>query len=218
MLTSQTRWLLLQAGRRSIDIWLRAGHMSRPGLGSDARVAYDRLADKATWPEQQSLRPHLALWVLPAAAIYTTLKEDGLATEEAVDVVTRATTAFAGVKRVTYWTLLSSGPGRRLFIRFFEPAVRPFFPSPGWEWTSVERSSQRVALDITRCYWLDTLRQLDAAPAIAAFCAVDKLVFTDMCPQLRFSRSGTLGTGATRCDFCVELVQPERTPAASIPR
>ena len=214
MLTSQTRSLLLRAGRCSIDPWLRAARLSESGLGSDARVVYDRMVDKVPWPDQQVNRAYLVFIILPWAALYTVLRERGRTEQEAVETVTRAALAGAAVERMATGLLLRTAPGRRLFLRGV-PHLAFVFPAPAWEY-AVERSEKRVAFDVTRCYALETFRRLDAAPATVAVCADDDYVFADLCPQLRFSRTGTLARGAPRCDFCWELVQPERKSERSI--
>lgn len=216
MLTRQARSLsslLLRAGRCSIDLWLHAARLSESGLGSDARVAYDRMAEKAPWPAQQANRAILVFIVLPWAALYTALRERGWTEQEAVETVTRAALAGAALERMATGLLLRTAPGRRLFMRGV-PHLVGLFLGPAWELTWVERSENRVAFDITRCYALDALRLLDAAPVAVAVCADDDYVFAHLCPHLRFSRTGTLAMGAPRCDFCWELVQPERTQAA----
>lgn len=191
--------------------------MSQPDLRSAARVAYDRMADEAAWPDQQALRLHLALLVLPGAAVFTALREDGRTTEEAVAAVTRAMLSVARVPSQAYRVLMRSERARHVYMRYLEPAVGGIFPSPGWEITWVERSPHRIAFDVTRCFTLDTLRGLDAAPVAPAYCAVDGAVNASLSPRLQWSRTGTLATGAPRCDFCFELVQPKRMPAQPRP-
>ena len=212
MLTGQTRLLLLTAGRCSIDLWLRAGRLSEPGLRSRTHASYDRMAEVAPWPDQHALRLHLALSVLPGAAVYTALREGGWSSKDAVDAVTRAMLAVSQVPNQAQRLLMLSDRGRRLFLRYLGPAVGAIFPAPGWRVTWVERSPQRIAFNITRCYTLDALRRLDAAPVATAYCAVDQAINASLSPRMRFSRTGTLAAGGSRCDFCFELVQPQRTP------
>ncbi len=126
----------------------------RTGLGSDARAAYDRLADEAPWPRQQTLRVQLALHVLPGAGVYTALRENGRTIEEAVDAVTGAILVLAKAERRPSRVMLASDLGCRLFIRYLEPAARAGFPPPGREMTLVERSPNLLAFDVTRCYIL----------------------------------------------------------------
>lgn len=154
--------------------------------------------------------------MLPGAAVYTALREGGWSSTDAVDAVTRAMLAVTNVPSQAQRVLMRSDRGRRLFLRYLEPAVGAIFPAPGWKMTWVERSPQRVAFDITRCYTLDVLHRLDAAPVAAAYCAVDQAINASLSPQMHFSRIGALATGSSRCDFCFELVQSK--PMTSKPR
>ena len=69
---------------------------------------------------------------------------------------------------------------------------------------------------MNRCFDLDMLRQLDAAPIAPAYCAVDDVLYRDLCPQLRWTRAGTFTTGSTHCDFCFEH-GAQRQPTARAP-
>ena len=80
-----------------------------------------------------------------------------------------------------------------------------------FEATWVERSATRMTVDVTRCYILDTLRLLNAAPATAAMCAHDSASYAGVCPKLRFARTARL-YGADRCDFCLEIIDTTPGP------
>lgn len=195
-----TRQLLLGAGRASLGMWTRKVPAADPSLRPQARAAFDELSGRVPWPSQPVLRLHLVFFVLPGAALYTALRDHGQTTREATQAVTATLTALAAPHRRRGQRLMRSEPGRRLFMRVASASLRAF-PAPGWQATWIERSPRRVAFDMTRCFDLDMLRQLDTDAIAPAYCAVDDILYTDLCPQLRFSRTGTLATGATRCDF-----------------
>lgn len=195
------RQLLLDAGRVSLALWVRDGHLAEPGLLPEARASYDRLARQLPWPEQMN-RAYLAFFVLPMAALYTSLRERGRTEQEAVDGVESASIGMAGPLRKTLALELRTERGRRRYLS----TVADMFPPPSWEATWVEQSEDRAAFDVTRCYILDSLRLLGAGPVAPAFCAFDAALHEGACSQLRFSRSGALATGADRCDFCIEIV------------
>ena len=198
-----TAWrrLLLHAGRASLGLWVRRGRMSEPGFAPEARAAYDRFARELPWPEKMN-RAYLVFFVLPMASLYTSLRERGWTEQDAADAVRSASIAIAGPLRRALGLELRTERGRRNYLR----TVADMFPSPAWEATWVERSEDRAAFDVTRCYILDSLRLLDAGPVAPAFCAFDAALHEGACPQLRFSRSGALAMGADRCDFCIEIV------------
>jgi len=190
----------LLAGRASLALWVRGGQMTEPGLAPEARAAYDRLAGRLPWPEQMN-RAYLAFFVLPMAALYTSLRERGWTEQAAADAVESASIAIARPLRIALALELRTERGRRSYLS----TVADMFPPPAWEATWVERSGNRAAFDVTRCYILDSLRLLGAGPVAPAFCAFDAALHEGASSQLRFSRSGALAMGADRCDFCIEI-------------
>lgn len=209
MKTTRTRSVLLKAGRVSIGSWLRAGDLTDPQVAQDVKTAYDRLADRVPWPTRTALQIHLAFSVLPGAALYTALLEHDRTTQTAAETVSAALTTMAAPHRRRVQLLTRYEPGRRLFMAVTRRSLWAF-PSPGWEATWVERSPRRVAFDMTRCFDLDMLRRLDAAAIAPAYCAVDDVLYADLCPQLKWERTGTLATGATHCDFCFQHIASQQ--------
>ncbi|MGB8384786.1 MAG: L-2-amino-thiazoline-4-carboxylic acid hydrolase [Dermatophilaceae bacterium] len=217
MLTSQTKGVLLQLGSPSLSLWVRAGGVSEPGLRADTQRTYRQLATRAPWPDQHVNRVILVFLVLPMAALYTVLRERGRTEQQALEVVTDAVGAVVvGPERRVIRMLVSTDLGRRLIVRAEASAAGALLAlgAPTWEATFIERSEHRMALDVTRCYIRDTLSQLDAAPAVVAMCSHDISAFADLSSQLRLSRTGTLGTGADRCDFCLEVLPAKPRRAA----
>ena len=205
MATSATRRLQLQAGRTSLWMWVLASGASTEGLRGETQRRYDQMAEEVPWPSAQVQRALLVWVVLPMAALYAVLRERGRTQQEAVDAVTRAVDVLlVTAERPAVGLLSRTGPGRQFLVQGTPIAIRVL--TPAFEGTWVERSRSRMAVDVTRCYILETLRRLDAGPATAAMCAHDSAAYAGVCPKLRFSRAGTLGTGADRCDFCLEIV------------
>jgi len=197
------RSALLHAGRSSIGVWLRHVPAADPLLLNEARRGFDRLSGQVPWPGPPVLRAHLAFSVLPGAAIYRAMRERGWDADAAADSVTHALAAMAAPRHRVLQRLTRRDRGRRLFMAAARRSLRAF-PPPGWQATWVERSASRVAFDMTRCFDLDMLRQLDAEAIAPAYCAVDDVLYADLCPELCWARSGTLATGAPRCDFRFE--------------
>ena len=135
MLTSQTRWLLLQAGRNSMWMWVPACGAPTDGLRGDAQRQYDRMADEAPWPREQVNRALLVWLVLPMAALYTALRERGRTEQQAVDAVTRAVNVLlVTAERPVVGLLSRTGPGRRFLVQgtpIAADALAPAFGEPG---------------------------------------------------------------------------------------
>jgi hypothetical protein len=149
-------------------VWLRAAHRDTPPLRQAARAAYDRHAARLPWPTHRILQVHQVFSVLPGAAVYTALTEHGDTSTDAARTVHRALTIMARPRARLFQRLTATEHGRRLFMTAATVASPRLFPDPGWHAHWRDRSPDRVALDMTRCYDLDMLRLLDAtaiAPA-----------------------------------------------------
>lgn len=206
-----SRGVLLGAGRASMNLWLRHLTPRDPTLRAPARTAYDEASQALPWPNHPVLQVHLAFSVLPGAALYRTLVARGHTSEAAASAVTRALTEMAQPRHAALKSQTRGPRGQRLFM-WIAGRSMVAFPSPGWETTWVQRTPHCVAFDMTRCFDLDMLRLLDATAIAPAYCAVDDVLYTDLCPQLRWQRTGTLATGAPRCDFRFEHLPTAGTP------
>lgn len=204
MLTSQTRTVLLRGGKAFLGRWVRGAGNVGPDVEACARVNYARLADDVAWPDEPTNRLVLAFFILPMASLYKALLEAGRAQSEAVDSVTQAVVSMVGIERGLTSLLVRSDLGRRLYLRSWRPQLRIYFPPPSWQVSLHENTGERVVFDVTRCYVVETLQALDAAEVAPAFCTYDEAMYEGLCPRLRFTRTGTLATGAARCDFCFE--------------
>jgi hypothetical protein len=199
----RSRGLLLAIGQASTRIWLRAAGVNGRHDRAEVTARFNRLASDVEWPTARRLRWHLALSVLPGAAMYHALREGGRSDAETVRLVTKALAAMARPRARAYGALSQSAAGRDLFMRAAGSGLRAF-PEPGWQARWVTRGPGLVAFDMTRCFDLDMLRRLDAGPIAPAYCAVDDVLYARLDPRLRFTRSATLATGGHRCDFCFE--------------
>lgn len=147
---------------------------------------FDLMAEEVPWPDQQFDRVTLAYLVLPMAALYTALRDRGRTEQDAVAAVTRALgVLLVRVERLMIGSLSRTRPGRRLLFEATSALSDALLAvtGPAWEATRVERSRNRMAVDVTRCYIVDTLRLLDAAPAAAALCANDTAAYEGVCPK-----------------------------------
>jgi len=212
-MTDVTRTLMLRAGRASLGIWLREGIVADPLLRQHSHASYDRLAGQVPWPVHPVLRLHLVFSVLPGAAFYTAMREQGWTEDAAADAVARTLTAMARPHRRLIQRLTRHESGRRLFMRVAAGGTPLAFPAPGWQTTWIDRSPTRVAFDMTRCFILDLLRRLEATAIAPAYCAVDNTLYDNLCPELCWARTGTLANGASHCDFRFE----HRTPTVGEP-
>jgi hypothetical protein len=79
--------------------------------------------------------------------------------------------------------------------------MRSSFPPQGWDTEWVEVSSQAVAFNLHRCFYVDVLTEYGAAELTPFYCRLDDLIYEDVSPHVRWDRTKTLGRGDDCCDF-----------------
>ena len=87
--------------------------------------------------------------------------------------------------------------------------TRLVYPPSGWQVEWLETSRQRIAFDMTGCYYLETLTQLGAGELTPVYCRVDDVLYEDLSPELSWHRTTLLATGGERCDFRFERLLRE---------
>ena len=145
---------------------------------------------------------HTDNYIFPAAAIYLTLKEaldEKMAYAVIEDAAIRSTTVagrkIAGMMRL---------PGMKsLFISVWGPLTKKMFgPDSGFKNVFYPKKKGEYRMDIVACPYNRYFTELDCPELTKIFCENDNRTYGNL-PGLEFRRSGTLGTGADRCDFYV---------------
>lgn len=149
-------------------------------------------------PKGQHL--HTDNYIFPAAAIYLTLKE-AMDEKEAYAVIENAAirnSAPVGKKLAKLMKL----PGMKsLFIRVWDPMTRKMFgPDNGFKNVFYPKKKGEFRMDVTSCPYCRYFTELGCPELTKIFCANDDRCYGNL-PGLEFKRTGTLGTGADRCDF-----------------
>ncbi len=158
------------------------------------------MARYADLPE--GLRPHTDARIFPSAAIYLTAKERvgekaarGFIEDAAVKLTGRYAKKLAGLMRV---------PGMpSLFIRIWDPLTRKIFgPNNGFKNVFHPKEKGAFRMDILACPYFRYFTELGCPELTRIFCENDDRVYGNL-PGIAFERTGTLGKGAQRCDFCI---------------
>ena len=69
-------------------------------------------------------------------------------------------------------------------------------------------SKDEVRFDINQCPYCKYLTEIGCPEIIHLSCEIDQWIYGNL-PGLEFSRTGTLGTGADKCDFCLRRKKHE---------
>lgn len=168
---------------------------------------YDALYARRVHFINRRLRWHLEERILPGLALYQTFLAEGLTKPAARDAVRDLLAAFVRDSRqFRLIRLIKRWLPPRLHYPLLRWAVRwqmrLVYPPAGWSLVCVEDSPRRIAFDVRRCLYLDTLRTRGAAELTGAFCDADDVLFAELPAAIVWERAHTLGRGDDRCDFC----------------
>jgi hypothetical protein len=160
------------------------------------------LIAEASMPENKALGSHLIENILPGLALYQVLLQEHDGNQSAalaeVDEAFRAETL---PKYRLLLTPLKVLPAPFRLFKFVFPQVMKQYPAEGWDIDYVENSDDKVAFNITRCFYLNSLTAYGAPELTAVFCKGDDMMAECFPPGIRFIRLHTLGRGDAMCDF-----------------
>lgn len=163
---------------------------------------YNELLHQRQLPDHPKLRWHLVENILPGLALYQVfLQENGNDRQAAlleVDEVFRSWTIH--INRPVMAPLKLLPDAYPLFLRVFDRRMQ-IYPREGWNFEFVEKSSNRVAFNNTRCFYLQNLTAYGAPELTPAFCKIDEVMAELFPPSIRFTRTMTLARGDAVCDF-----------------
>lgn len=161
-----------------------------------------KLRTTASVPQNPALRWHLMENILPGLALYQELLAENGGNQSAaladMDVALRAQTLAKNRFLLAPLAILPA-PFKIFKLGFAQMMKK--FPAEGWDLTYIENSDERVAFNMSRCFYLNTLAAYGAPELTAAFCKSDEVMAELFPPSIRFSRVHTLGRGDAVCDF-----------------
>ena len=214
MSAEPTKSVLLRLGRSALGSTVRSSGLTDGGLDIAARAVFDRMAADVEWPDQLANQIYLVEMVLPVAAFYRALREQGWHQPDAIRPVQHAFLATGDPQRRLFVLLMRTRLGARLFLRTLRPNWLGLTPPPANQWTVTRPAPSTVQIEVSRCYRLDAFRQLGTPEAAFIACYFEGYVM-DVSPHIRVTWRG-MATGAERCHHCFELLEPaNRHPVTS---
>ena len=136
------------------------------------------------------------------AALYMALKEAH--PEDALDIMDQGVRK-EGARVAGMLSAVLHLPGmKRLMLSVFARMLDSFFgEDAGFKSTKHCISKDKVHFDINQCPYCKYLTEIGCPEIIRFSCDVDEYIYGNL-PGLEFTRTGTLGTGASCCDFCLK--------------
>ena len=148
---------------------------------------------------------HLENKILPAAAIYLTLKEK-TGQQEAYRIMEESTYRTAENIGKKLAKLMRVPGMRSLFMKVWDPLTRKMFgEKSGFRNVFYPKTKNEYRMDVTSCPYFRYFSELGCPELTAISCGSDDRVYGNL-PGIRFERTTTLGRGGERCDFCIRKV------------
>ena len=153
----------------------------------------------------KGMHVHTDNYIFPAAAVYLAIKEE-LGREAAFSVIETASIKASTDAGKALAEVLKFPGMPRLFIRVWDPMIRRVFGTAnGFRNVFYPKEKNRYRTDIIACPYCRFFTELGCPELTKIFCENDNRVYGNL-PGIVFERTGTLGTGADKCDFCVRRV------------
>lgn len=143
--------------------------------------------------------------ILPSAAIYLTAKE-AIGAEKAYRVIEDAAIRGCAEIEKKLQKVMRLPGMQSLFVKAWDPMTKKLFGAGnGFQNVFYPKKKGEYRMDITSCPYCRTFTELGCPELTKIFCENDERIYGRL-PGLKFERTGTLGKGAERCDFCLRKV------------
>ena len=143
---------------------------------------------------------HTDNYIFPSAAIYLTLKKTA-SQEDAYSAIENAAIEHSTETGKKIASMLKLPGMKSLFIKIWNPLAKKLFgPNSGFKNVFYPNKKGEYQMDVVVCPYNKYFTELGCPELTKIFCANDNRCYGNL-PGIEFKRSGTLGTGADRCDF-----------------
>ncbi|MBR4550091.1 MAG: L-2-amino-thiazoline-4-carboxylic acid hydrolase [Oscillospiraceae bacterium] len=143
--------------------------------------------------------------ILPSAAIYLTVKEV-VGPEKAYRIIEDAAVRGCAEIEKKLQKLMRLPGMPSLFLKAWDPLTKRLFAAGnGFQNVFYPKKKGEYRMDVTACPYCRTFTELGCPELTKIFCENDERIYGRL-PGLSFERTGTLGKGAARCDFCLRKI------------
>jgi len=184
--------------------------MGKVVAGEIIQIAGERYGELYTTRERYSnkaLRKHLEDQILPGVALYQALKDDGGTSERAMELLEVVFRDWALSMRSKMERMGRLPLFYGLLRALIKPVTKSNFPDGGWETEWVEISASELSFNMHQCFYKDVLDGYEVPEITRLYCWMDDLIYEDVSPYMKWSRTKTLGRGDDCCDFKFERVR-----------
>lgn len=180
-----------------------------PKMQSDAlwKQAADKLSDILTQYESlpKGVHTHTDNFIFPSAAVYLTVKE-AVGKEKAYAIIENAAVSNTLPLGKKLARLMKIPGMSSLFVKVWDSLTRKMFGADnGFKNVFYPKKKDEFRMDIIACPYCRYFGELGCPELTKIYCDNDERTYGNL-PGLKFERTGTLGKGAERCDFCIRKV------------
>ena len=153
----------------------------------------------------QGVHFHTDRYIFPSAAVYLTLKE-AIGEKTAYSIIENSAVSNTEPIGKNLAKLMKIPGMRSLFIRIWDPLTKKEFGTEsGFTNVYYPKKKNEYRMDITSCPYCRYFTELGCPELTKIFCENDERTYGKL-PGIKFERTGTLGKGAERCDFCIRKI------------
>jgi O-methyltransferase involved in polyketide biosynthesis len=196
--------------------WIKTrGPVRAAMLAAQVQARYTDLYARQPHFTHRTLRRRLRKGILPGLALYQVLREEHTTHEVALaETETLFAAAYKGPS--AFFPLLKRLPDSfAVFRAVLRWALRYGLPSEGWGLAITEDTPDCFAFEVrSHCLHRDVLATYGIPELTPIFCRMDDLLFSQLAPEIVYSRTKTLGRGDDCCDFRYCRGKPAALPTA----
>jgi hypothetical protein len=187
--------------RRNYDPEFAAGVIAK------TQSNYRELQGASGMLKNPALNKHLRMLIYPCLALYNSLSEAGIDKEQSIQLVEQLSIVVMRPYK-KWFRRLGKLPFFFGLLKFLTPwGMRKNFPAEGWKTEWLEISTDIIAFNFHRCFYLETLQAHNAPELTQVFCRLDRYFYDDISPYLEFKRNNSLATTGKPCDFFFHRVR-----------
>ena len=151
----------------------------------EADDIFSGLEAEADYKDNDAIREHIQMKLLPPMAYYKALLFEGFDKDASLDLVRTEEKKTAEAKQESMSKMARLPFAYSIYRMCVKKFMTKNFPEEGWktEWVRCDGKEIHFNLHST------------------IYCENDEIAFSGLLPKIRFERSGTLGNGAECCDF-----------------
>ncbi|MCO7137425.1 L-2-amino-thiazoline-4-carboxylic acid hydrolase [[Clostridium] leptum] len=162
---------------------------------------YAQLLENSDDRGSKAILEHLQKKLFPPMAYYKALLADGISQQEALTYVKKETQKSASIKKQEMERLAKIPLAYTVYRLGVKKFMKKNFPDEGWQTEWVQCDGKEIHFNLHKCIYWDLTKSHGCPELCCVYCENDNISFSGLLPKIRFKRTGTLGEGASFCDF-----------------